>query len=529
MMAASVWIVAAFAAAGSMRAGFGPASVEAAADGADADGAPSCLDVLRIIDPSEVPATSAAQITALEPEVAALQASLQDWEGMLAALQAATPPDPKAIDAAQKGRDEAKQKLDHEAGRLAILRAFKKQIDAGAANEDVEREKSACNLLSVAIADELFPGLETEAANPTNRPEPRKKDIEPGRLSPAGAQGTPAQGQAAPSAQPVPQAGVAAAYVGTPAGPRLLTGITANPFGIVSAANGDAQQYALRSRLFDVGVLLPADLTGGDTAALGSIDYVGVRLRVNALSALAQRRLTTTIEEAYQGYQVSLATLVAQALHLLRSPELRTPEDRRDCFRALRSGKAAAIEASCKNPLPGLEPTREAERRAIAAVRAARRAVDSWYLGLDVSLDIGDPTFSELDTLSGQYFTAFASGGYRVPNQIFQVRVSAGADYTHLDESDTQRVSFAWRAGADFSVPPHGDELISVSGSVEGLHGPSSDTRDLGEGTRITGMAALSAPIYGGSRVAITFRKTHDADATIAVTADWASLLRALR
>src|SRR5262249_49975861 len=115
--------------------------------------------------------------------------------------------------------------------------------------------------------------------------------IAPANDASAGPQGSPVQTEAVPSTIPVAQSGANAGVAGTQTGMRLVTTVAVNPAGLgtTSAAPPDPGAQKAGPRAFKnahLSVVLPIDVRGTRTptsGALGSFDFVGVRLRVNAL------------------------------------------------------------------------------------------------------------------------------------------------------------------------------------------------------------------------------------------------------
>src|SRR5262249_46055674 len=115
--------------------------------------------------------------------------------------------------------------------------------------------------------------------------------IAPANDASAGPQGSPVQTEAVPSTIPVAQSGANAGVAGTQTGMRLVTTVAVNPAGLVTTSAsttdpGAQKAGTLASRIADLSVVLPIDVTGNrkpTSGALGSFDFVGVRLRVNAL------------------------------------------------------------------------------------------------------------------------------------------------------------------------------------------------------------------------------------------------------
>ena len=334
--------------------------------------------------------------------------------------------------------------------------------------------------------------------------------VEPVHRGPVGVVASAGQLQASPDIQPVPRSGGALSMVQHEAGARVLGGVSVNP-GALRAER--AEDYAVRSRTSDFSVYLPIDLLNESD----SLDNIGISWRWAMRAQDTAADAIALANPAYDQLNVPEAILISQMATLLYRAE-----DKPACLAGLKTGQAIAITDSCGAGLPALQPYMMVNRSALSALQAGRGDLDAANLGLQISLDLGDPTFSGATGRQGQHLNAEL--GVSTPSGAFRLRAKGGGRYSHLNESGINTGWLIASAGGDLLLSDSADPTavsVGLSGQVAladtkalpadtvnltlGIRTPLSDSARFGLG--------LSLPLYG-----------EETRPLLAITADWLSL-----
>ncbi|HEX4386395.1 MAG TPA: hypothetical protein VH083_25750, partial [Myxococcales bacterium] len=371
----------------------------------------------------------------------------------------------------------------------------------------------------------------------------------PANDAPAGTQGSPAQTDAVPGVAPVAQSGASAGFAGTQTGMRLLASVAVNPAGLMttsasstSSTTAAAQKAGtLASRIADISVVVPIDTSGNhktSPGALGSFDYVGVRVRVNALpffqddlyaqakahvdkvfadllategkASDAAARLLSAYDDT--GCALAIATGATQPAQCQTAPAAGFDAvviAAARCADAIESSKADQIESQCGHPLPEIEAQRAAELLLYNGLQFRRDQHDADYLGLDIRYDYGDPTFSNDPAARGNYVLAGVAAGHRLlsggetdpSRRFFGLRARVGWSYSSLTHSQTQTNSFDYAAGLELGTITD-FKVLKLSFGVEGRR--TSGTVAATVDTNFTdGKIGVDVPLSDGSKLGV--------------------------
>ncbi|MBX3274417.1 MAG: hypothetical protein KF729_29400 [Sandaracinaceae bacterium] len=360
-------------------------------------------------------------------------------------------------------------------------------------------------VLRTRLAERHIAGLRTERSAPL-----------PWAPDAPGGSGSPAQLAAAPAVTPVPLVGAAASFVGAPSGPRAVAALALNPGALAANALDDRAALSVWSRAWDVSVVLPFPLT--DSGATYNVDFVGVRVRVNALAP------------------VSAETAAEQHRSLAQTGAYEAEVD--EGFRALLEGArdTVACTRALERAIRDDEPSDEAVRRACGAVfpsrarrwrdveavladidQRVRQEADRFYLGFDLRYDYGDRALTgEPAAARASTLLAAVAAGARVvtePSLNLRVRGRAGAHYSHVpggdpSESDLNPISLDAAAAIELELPLVG-ELFRASvgiegrGIIEGTDVPVAGTNRVTDTEFLELRLAVLVPVGGGPGLGI--------------------------
>ena len=334
--------------------------------------------------------------------------------------------------------------------------------------------------------------------------------VEPVHRAPVGVVGSAGQIQASPEIQPVPRSGGALSMVQHEAGARVLGGVSINP-GALRAER--AEDYAVRSRTSDLSVYLPIDLLDESD----SLDNIGISWRWSMRAKEVAEDAIALANPAYDQLNVPEPILISQMATLLYRAE-----DKPACLAALKTGQAIAITDGCGSGLPALQPYMMVNRGGLSALQEGRGDLDAANLGLQVSLDVGDPTFSGAPGRQGQHLNAEL--GVSKPSGAFRLRAKGGGRYSHLNESDTNTGWIIASAGGDLLLSNSTDPTAVSMGfsgqlALADIAALPASTVNLNVGIRTSlsdsarfGLG-LSLPLYG-----------EETRPLLAITTDWLSL-----
>ena len=352
-------------------------------------------------------------------------------------------------------------------------------------------------------------------------------EMQPASSGPSSAAGSVAQTEAVPSGQPLALGGGSIAAVGSDAGAGAITSLTFNPaifFG------GDAESEARMSRLADLTVFFPVDELDRDED--GSIDYFGVRLRVNFTGLSAGSRVWSDARSRFEGLLTRESSAMLTLLDRVRSMD---EMEMRACADALRPGAGpTSVQRACEISLVTPAPEEYAALR--EALDRVRTAADSRYFGLDLRLEVGDPTLGVVPEADAVAINAGMSFGRQfvgtLPDPLAPsagIRARAGVRYTDLRSLD--EASFALDGAVAFVMkrPITVEQSLTISAGAELRYGDADDTlRDEFQSNFVTLRAGLTVPITGQTEVAMGFSHPiigEDVSPSLSVTGAWKLLL----
>jgi hypothetical protein len=334
--------------------------------------------------------------------------------------------------------------------------------------------------------------------------------VEPVHHAPIGVVGSAALLRPASAIQPVPRSGGAISMVQHEAGARVLGGISINPSALRAEHAAD---YATQSRRSDLSVYLPIDLLDESEA----LDNIGLTWRLALRSEEAAAAAIALASPAYAQLNVPGPVLISQMATLLYRSA-----DKSACLAALKTGQAAEITPACGSALPALQPYMMVDRAGLAALQKGRGDLDAAGLGIQVGLDLGDPTFSGAPGRQGQHLSAEL--GISQPRGSLRLRARGGARVSHLNESDIRTGWLLAAAGGDLMLSDSADPTalsLGLSGQVALM-----DTGALPDNTASLNLG-LRAPISDGARFGLGLSLPLHGEETrplLSITADWLSL-----
>lgn len=396
-----------------------------------------------------------------------------------------------------------------------------------------------CSVLATAIRARITSSLDSAAQ--ASRQSAR--DILNERLTPRDFQiphgqvghnaGLPTQGGSAPSIQSVGLAGGNLASVGTERGTRTLATAALNPASLFGGPDdqtdrsdsneGDSLSVAL-SNHGDVTVIVPVQ----DIEEEEAVDYLGLRTRVNVTSLVQGVESFEDVEEQWLSTLRSAGDITSRIYTALTQAD-----DVAACAEALLRVPDTGIEATnpaCNTRFEALSLTQHDFATLRDLTRNALAEADEEYFGLDVRLDVGDPTFGAVDSARGtRLFTGLAWGHRYGPARSArtEIRLHGGVRYVDLNAADT--AIFTAEGGLDLGFSKRVDKQ-RLQGSV-GLSFSAGDVQDgfeaAAETNHLRARMSLDVPVGRNYGLSINFATplTGDATTTLSVTTSWHLLL----
>ena len=370
----------------------------------------------------------------------------------------------------------------------------------------------SCFVLAGTVVGELGAQL---IRDPTATPEITLRDLQPAQEGSAGAGGSLAQSEVVPAARPMAIGGGSLSAVGSDAGS--------------DGSDRSGEAVARSSRLTDLTVYFPMDELDRD--ADGGIDYFGLRMRVNLTGLSAGSALWAAAE----GLRDLTVIETVETEELERALIGLDPARIEGCVEQLGRGSAPQpdVVAACGADLrPNLDvPTYEEFRRSLMPLK---EQADSRYFGLDLRLDVGDPTLgaeANAKALSIDAGVAFGKQfvGAEPMAPSAGVRFRAGVRYTDLKDLD--ETSFALDGGLGFVMrkPVDFEKAISLSGGFEFRFGKVDEALEGAmQSDFVSFKAALSVPVTDQTAITLAFGQPLVGDGTsqtLSVTGDWRLLL----
>lgn len=342
--------------------------------------------------------------------------------------------------------------------KLAELQAspFAKLCGAGALD-------GGCNQLATLLELNIN-GLADSAPPPPTpaNPDPAVERVaQPDRQTATNKSGTAAQTEPVESVQPINLAGGAISLAGTRSGTQVVGTVTINPLALGRSSS------PVPGRIFDISITAPFNLNG---AAGDNVRFFGGRLRVNATAPWSSANLRTALDTYYKAAGVFADTLEA----LLRAaPDVkRCTESVARYRRVIAEDCGGTVEQARMEMLRG---------KSYDALARAQREADRYYLGLDLRVDVGDPTGDTILGDDGTRIQGGLAGGFRVPtgaNWDVEFRGHIGGDYFRPEQVAGMGID------AVYSVDFGGAILLSGHASAE------TDKQRLAFGAGVVGRRA---------------------------------------
>jgi hypothetical protein len=401
-----------------------------------------------------------------------------------------------------------------------------KLVEDGISAEDAEL--APCSQL----ADALVTNIVTPRTLAAMRERVPARDFQSRATGNAGTSGAPSQSEAVPSVQPLALAGGSLAAVGSEGGTNAIAGFTINP--AILFGPQDPTQAAALSRLLDLTVLAPVNDLDRDED--GTIDYFGIRARINVTGPGAGRHLAKAVEAFAD--QTQMSTEISASLDSL----LTTTETFEECVAALREETVdpGKMERGCGRSID-LTTDEAILARLREALSLARDSADARYFGLDLRLDQGDPTLGATPGAAGtSLFAGLAYGRKIVATQAnrpsFGLKARLGVQHVSLDdqaldESDRTNTAIDGALAFDFTYP-YQFQPLKLAAGLEFRAGdpPVADAEKEFRTNFLQARLSLDVPITAANSISIAFAGplTGDERPTLSINANWQLLLSGL-
>ena len=514
----------------------------------------TCVDALRgrfgqerdrVVEAERQVAEAEARVTAREESLAAKVAAKEVAEAAGAAPEAVEKLGALAeaaeaeLGAAQEALQEARDAVEDAGAPAQDLMAFVKALHLESA---AEREAASCRKLGSLVSGDYGDAmLAPRPAHAIGRAPgwmlaPSVRPTQPG------AQGSLAQGGAAPSLHTVALAGGTVALGGGASDSQAVVAVSLNPAGLATL---DSEDFGASSRAVDLSLLLPLDLDAlGSGKGDDAFQYMGVRVRANVIGMLADpEELATAARQADEVFTRALAAEGAadQALAAVFA----AAPDPQACYEAYAAGVDSergaglqgAVDAACGRRIEFAElAAASAELR--QKLHDWRREADEMYAGLDLRLDLGDP---DGGGLVGWGISALGAAGgfaYRSEHHAIQWGANLGLDYRSIRRSqrprdaageETQAAFLSLQGALALSYGFQLDALdASMSIGLEGRYSPGEDdVPDLG-GNYLDFKLGVEVPVIDDQTigVALSVPLAHEQprEVTASFSFDWSLL-----
>lgn len=280
----------------------------------------------------------------------------------------------------------------------------------------------------------------------------------------SGATGSPGQIGAAPNSAPASTSSVSLGLAGTPAGPRLLASLSFNPLAVASVDNSLA--FAQWSRFWDVSILVPMDPVS-QNVDWGVADYVGIRSRLNLIGPAAGEAAYQNALEAYSAFLKDAGGFLEDVTQALRATD-RAHRDVGACAQAIESNDDAMMTLACSKKVPSLASFLDASMQEWKRSGALVNKKDLYTFGLDLRVDVGDPTFSHAQPATSMMAgVAGSAGSERVS---LNGRVAVYYRYGWQSKQALWALDGALALGSNASV---GEQRMNFSLGAEGRYAPA--------------------------------------------------------
>lgn len=388
------------------------------------------------------------------------------------------------------------------------------------ASEPVE---GACRQLAAAFMDKPIAALWRASDRPEVEVAPR--DIQSSSGGNAAPAGSPAQATAVPSIQPTAFASANLAAIAQDSGSNTIAAIAINPATIFSSTT-DPAELARLSRLVDLTLFFPVD--GADANDDGKLDYAGARLRLNLTAGSQAKPLGTRGAALIDSLTASSNDLIVRLEDLLQS----TPTFDA-CLNVLDADapSAAQVEVACGAPLV-VTPDAAAYEEVHRLMGEARERADAQYLGLDLRVDTGDPTFGAVDNAAGTSVVAGIGYGKRLAPSLTAtsggVRGRFGVRYVSLRDTTLTDWQVDGGLALEFSRVME-TQRLEFSAGVEFRYSGAEDAREILRTRYLEFRTGLVIPLAGSTGFSVAFSTPliGEISPTLSLNLNWQQLLAA--
>ena len=311
--------------------------------------------------------------------------------------------------------------------------------------------------------------------------------------------GTPAQADAVPSVRPAALSTGSVAVVGSEAGDRALAALGLNP-AMLFFADYATDQLARLSRFMDLSVFVPVTQGDGAAAASETLDYVGIRLRVNVHGLSAGDAVwegADSLIRAWAADRASDATRIEALLAAAPSVAL--------CAEALLAGDRDRIRSGCGRDFSfAIDPGAADELR--DALETIRARADAEYFGADVRIDFGDPTLGAVPNADATTLFAGLAWGRRLgvdgDRGSWGIRARLAARHSSLDDGTGSGLGVEAALGFELARAIEMQEVSAAIGLEGGWTADDAVADRLGTNSALV-RASLVVPLLGGSSVSM--------------------------
>ena len=376
-------------------------------------------------------------------------------------------------------------------------------------------------LLTTSILDKIRNSDEAPAVTP--------RLVQSVRSEGATATGTPAQAEAVPSIQPTAVAAASLAAAGTDSGSKTIAAISLNPATLFGGT--DTATVAKWSRVGDFTLLVPLSKESPGVADVVGLRYLGVRGRLNLTGITAGDGLLDEMDEAFRD-----VLRQDQALfETVRGALLALPNEAamRQCADALLDGEVGAAPPACKGNVR-IDVSRATFNALLDKVRLVREKADARYFGLDLRLDVGDPTLGadpDNDVTAFSFGLAYGQRFLRAhaSDVTSAVRLRLAARYTdpkHVPDGVLWAVEGG--GGLELSRLLQSDQFAQFSAGLDFRYSGSDEVvRDRLQPNFLAARGGLTVPLVGGASISLGLNAPLTGDVSPSLTANinWGLLL----
>jgi len=382
----------------------------------------------------------------------------------------------------------------------------------------------ACRQLAQSLLEPEIEALWKPAGRVVVQTAPRDvQSTSGGNAAPAG---SPAQAAAVPSIQPTAFASANIAAIAQDSGSNAIAAIAINPATLFSSVT-DPKELARLSRLVDLTFFFPVD--GADANDDGRLDYAGARLRLNLTAGSQANPLNARGDELMRSLTEEANDQTVRLEHLLNT----TPTFEA-CVEALTASpvSTAKVEEACGGSLtltPGA-----AYEQLHRLMGEARERADAQYLGLDLRVDTGDPTFGAVENAAGTSIVAGLGYGKRLAPSLTAtsggVRGRLGVRYVSLRDTTLTDWQVDGGLALEFSRVME-TQRLEFSAGFEFRYSGKEDAREILRTRYVEFRTGLVVPLAGSTGLSVAFSTplVGEISPTLSLNMNWQQLLAASR